>query len=62
MNGKKGALFFALAVCMAFSACGGSPSDSSESLSDSADSFSDSFLESVESSSLQEESSQSSWK
>ena len=46
----------ALAVCMAFSACGGSPSDSSESLSDSADSFS----ESSESSSLQEESSQSS--
>lgn len=41
---------------MAFSACGGSPSDNSESLSDSAESFS----ESVESSSLQEESSQSS--
>ena len=59
MNGKKGALLLALAVCMAFSACGGSPSDSSESLSDSVNSFLESS-ESGESSSLQEESSLSS--
>lgn len=56
MNRKKGVLLLALAVCMALSACGGSPSDSSESLSDSVDSYS----ESSESSSIQEESSQSS--